>query len=104
MTTPIETNGLVIRTQLAAHMVIFTCEGRQGDDIALDIIEYIALRMDGRDDASVLELGLFVRSVLLGYVSGEMRFCDALDRFEAAAVAAPSGKSALFEVLSFTKH
>jgi hypothetical protein len=105
MATPLmETNGLVVRTQLAAHLVIFTCEGRQGDDVALDIIEYIALRTDDRDDASVLDLGIYVRSVLLSYVSGDMRFCDALDCFEAAAMAAPSGKSALFEVLSFTKH
>ncbi len=87
------------RTILASHLAIFTAEGYEGDDIALDIIEFIARRMSEPEDAYVFELAMWVRKTLILYDMGETSFCETLSALLAAAMAAPVGTPALIEAL-----
>ena len=95
----LDSERLVVRTQLAAHLVVFTCEGYAGDDIALDIIEHIALRMKTREDKTVHEVGTAVRTALIRYVVSELSFSDTLDHFTDLAMAAPVGAAELIETM-----
>lgn len=87
------------RTILASHLAIFTAEGYEGDDIALDIIEFIARRMSEPEDIYVFELGQWVRKTLILFDIGEVSFTETLNALMAAAMAAPVGTPALIEAL-----
>ena len=94
----------VTKAILAAHLAAFETEGLEGDDIGLDIIEFIALRMTTRDDNDVAELGYFVRANLLYLYLDQLSGDEVLNRFATAALAAPRGKAALIRSFDFTAH
>lgn len=87
------------RTILASHLALFAAEGYEGDDIALDIIEFIARRMPEPEDAYVFELGQWVRKTLILFDIGETCFTATLDALLAAAMAARVGTPELIEAL-----
>jgi len=85
-----------VKAQMAAYLISFRLEDRH-DDIPLDIIEFIALRMTRREDIDVFELGVFVRANLACFDVGTLTYPDILTRFTAAALAAPLGPAQLIE-------
>lgn len=88
----------ITRAQMAALLVAFRLEDHP-DDIPLDIIELIALRMRRRKDIDVFELGIFVRANLISFEQGVLSFPDIHTRFMAAALAAPLGPAEFAETL-----
>ncbi len=85
---PEKEHELVSRTMLASHLVLFAFESYEGDDIALDIIEFIAVRMPDRSAADVRAVGFYVRQALIDYCVGDCSFGDTLDDLYSAAVTA----------------
>ncbi len=81
----VESSASLARSQLASHLVTFMLTD---DDVALDIIEMIALRMPARPDAQVAALGRFVRANLMYLEQGAASYCEVLERFTAAALLA----------------
>ena len=81
----IDTGTASIRSHLAAHLVAFMLSD---DDIALDIIEMVALRMHAREDIQVAALGRFIRANLMYLEHGAASYAEVLERFTAAAVLA----------------
>ncbi len=88
----------IARAQMAALLLAFRLEDRH-EDIPLDIIEMIAMRMRRREDIDVFELGIFVRANLICFMQGTLSFPDIHTRFMAAALAAAIGPDAFAETL-----
>ncbi len=88
----------IVRAQMAALLLAFRLEMRN-DDIPLDIIELIALRMRQNADIDVFELGIFVRANLACFDLGTLSFQNIHARFMAAALAAPIGPVEFAETL-----
>ena len=86
----------IIRSQLAAHLVDFMLSE---DDVALDIIEFIALRMPERHDYQIAVLGYFVRANLFYLTRDMISFSEVLERLAHAASQAPLGHEALTQSL-----
>ncbi len=87
----IESSAIVVKSTLARLLVNFRIEAFDREEIALDIIEFIALRLAERDDAHVFTLGLFVRINLAGFLAGRIPYAQLHDRFTVAALAAREG-------------
>jgi len=88
----------IVKAQMAALLLTFRLEARN-DDIPLDIIELIALRMRRRQDLDVFELGIFVRVNLIWFAQGSLSFPDIHSRFMAATLAASIGPAEFAETL-----
>ncbi|MFT4073896.1 MAG: hypothetical protein QM647_00095 [Asticcacaulis sp.] len=88
----------IIKAQMAAFLLAFRLEDRN-EDISLDMIELVALRMRRREDADVFQLGLFVRTNLACFELGTLSFPDIHARFMAAALAASVGPAEFTETL-----
>ena len=100
----IATNTDVTKAIMAAFLVAFQNEGVEGDDVGLDIIEFIALRMKTRSDEEVAELGYFVRANLLFLYLDQLSLGEVLSRFVTAALAAPRGYAAMAAGFDFSSH
>ena len=61
------------------------------EELALDLIEFITLRLRDRDDNHVFSLGLFVRTALAGFLSKRITKATLVDRLASAALAASQG-------------
>jgi len=80
------------RAQIAPLLAAFA-EGREdGECVTLDIVEQIALRIRWRDDYQVGLLGLCVRANLVALERDILPVDEVLNRFTAAAAAAPRGQ------------
>ncbi len=86
-----------VKTQIAPLLTAFVEGGDDGECVTLDVVELIALRMRWRDDYQVGLLGLCVRANLVALERDILPYAEVLNRFTAAAVAAPQGQ------MSFTK-
>lgn len=95
----IESSAHVAKAQIAALLVAFETGADDGEAVALDIVEYIAMRMRWRDDYQVGLLGLFVRAGLVALDRHVMAFPDVLARMTAVAKAAPLGKTAFTQTV-----
>lgn len=81
-----------VRGQIASLLAAFV-EGREdGECVTLDVVEQIALRIRWRDDYQVGLLGLCVRANLVALERGILPLTEVLNRFTAAAAAAPRGQ------------
>jgi len=69
------------------------------EELALDLIEFIALRLRVRDDAHVFSLGLFVRTALAEFLSKRMVKAEFVDRLARAAMAAGQGPVAFLRAV-----
>ena len=97
----IESSAQQTKAQLTRFLVDFKLEGVKGDDIGLDIIEFIALKLRAREDHQVAELGYFVRSTLLYFHLDQLAYPDAHSRLATAALAAPLGYDAMARTFKF---
>lgn len=95
----VESSAQFVRNQLASLLVDFRLAEQEGGLIALDIVEFIAVRMDDRGDADVRELGFYVHVNLIAFVAGRLVFSDVLERMTEVALAASLGRVAFNEVL-----
>ncbi len=80
-----------VKTRIAPLLTAFVEGGEDGESVTLDVVELIALRMRWRDDYQVGLLGLCVRANLVALERGILPYGDVLNRFTAAALAAPQG-------------
>ncbi len=92
---PVDSSTVQVRSELASLIVDFMLETPDGEGIALDIVELIALRMPSREDYPVAVLGFFVRGNLLGLSRGMVTYPDVLERLTAVARDAPLGDVAV---------
>lgn len=97
----IESSAQHSKAQMTRFLVASKLEGVQGDDIGLDIIEFIALKLRPREDHQVAELGYFVRSTLLYFHLGQLDYPDVHARLVTAALAAPLGYEAMARTFQF---
>ncbi len=91
----VECSSNLVKAQLAAFLVNFETGAEGGEAVALDIVELIAMRMCSREDYQVGVLGFFVRANLVALDRRVIAFPEALNRFTAAALAAPLGHEEL---------
>ncbi|MGZ3298067.1 MAG: hypothetical protein ACXU8U_03450 [Asticcacaulis sp.] len=95
----VDSSAQVAKAQIAGFLVAFESGADDGEAVALDIVEFIALRMRGRDDYQVGLLGLFIRAGLVALDRGVMAFPDVLTRMASVARAAPLGKAAFIQAV-----
>lgn len=87
----VESGASHLKAQISGLLVAFETGTEGGEEVALDLIELIALRMPTRDDYQVGVLGFFVRANLVALHRDAITFPEAVGRFLAAALAAPLG-------------
>ena len=80
-----------VKAQIAPLLEAFADGREDGECVTLDIVERIALRMRERNDYLVGLLGLCVRANLVALERDILPLGEVLNRFTAAAVAAPCG-------------
>ena len=97
----VDSSTNVTNAIMAAFMVTFKMEGLDGDDIALDIIEFIAVRMKHREDYQVAELGYFIRANLLYFQLDQLSYQECHARLVNAAVTAPLGYAFLAKTFEY---
>ena len=98
-----DSRAIEVKTRMTEFLIAFHQEGMDGDDTALDIIEFIAMRLQSREDYHVAALGFFVRTNLLYFARGHLDYPEVHFRLFQAALAAPLGHAELnqtFEALS----
>lgn len=88
-----------VKMQIAPLLTAFIEGGDDGECVTLDIVERVALRMRWRDDYQVGLLGLCVRANLVALERDILPYAEVLNRFTAAAVAAPHGHTAFTKAL-----
>jgi hypothetical protein len=88
-----------VSCQILALLTAFIEGGEDGECVTLDIVELIALRMRWRDDYQVGLLGLCVRANLVAVERNILPYGEVLNRFTAAAVAAPQGHTPFTKAL-----
>lgn len=93
----VETSTHVVRSVLSVLLTVYKMDNREDSDVALDVIEFIALRMREHQDHQVAEMGTFVRACLIGYFHDRLSYEDAHERLVAAALYAPLGHVCLRE-------
>jgi hypothetical protein len=98
----VETSTDVFRRQISKCLLAYLFEDGVDEDIALQIVEIIALRMPRREDADVASVGVFVRTNLVWLDQGMMSYCELLERFTKAAAHAGLGYTALQPTLKLT--
>ena len=98
----VETSATVLRNQIKTALLSFLLEEALDEEIALQIIEIIALRMRSREDYQVSVIGAFVRVNLFWLQRGLLSYCEALERFTHAATHAALGHATLVKVLHVT--
>jgi hypothetical protein len=62
------------------------------EELALDLIEFIALRLNDGDDAHIFNLGLFVRTALAAFMAKRVGKPASVERLTTAAIAASQGQ------------
>jgi hypothetical protein len=95
----LETSQDVIRAKIRPLLAECLHSGRTREDIALQIIEIIAIRMTAREDYQVATVGAFVRINLTSLAKRRISFCQVLERFTTAAAHARLAHVALVETL-----
>ena len=99
-----QSSAKITQALMTAFLVTFKIEGIDGDDVGLDIIEFIAVKMKTREDEQVAELGYFVRANLLFFHLGQLEYPEVHARFVRAALAAPLGYVELARTFEFGSH
>ena len=95
----VESSAQFVRNQLGSLVVDFRLAEHEGGLIALDIVEFIAVRMNDRRDEDVRELAFYVHVNLIALLANRMAFSALLERFTDIALAATLGRVAFTEVL-----
>ena len=95
----IESSSILVKSRLAALLVNFRVEPLDREAIALDIVEFIALRLGKADDDQVFNLALFVATNLASFVAGTLSYIDVHSRLTRAALAARLGPTAFLRSL-----
>jgi hypothetical protein len=98
----VETSTDVFRLQISKCLLAYLFEDGVDEDIALQIVEIIALRMARREDAEVASIGVFVRTNLVWLDRGMMSYCELLERFTKAVAHAALGYAGLQTTLRLT--
>jgi hypothetical protein len=80
--------------QIGMLIIAYTMSVPSGDEYALDIMEYFALRMKDHNTAQVAEMGLFVRANLSAVKTGLITLSETRRRLVHAATQAPLGHDA----------
>ncbi len=93
----IETSANHVKAHLASLLLAFELGTEGGEVVALDIVEFIAMRMKSREDYQIGVLGFFVRANLIALDQNVITFPETLGRMTAAALAAPLGHVELTE-------
>ena len=97
----IESSSILVKSQLAKLLVNFRVEPLDREAIALDIVEFIALRLGKADDDEVFNLALFVSTNLASFVAGTVAYVDIHARLTRAAIAARLGLTEFWRSLDF---
>ena len=87
----IESSAITVKSTLARMLVNFRIDALDREEIALDIIEFIALRLNDADDAHIFNLGLFVRTNLAAFLVNRLNYAVLHQRLTATALAAREG-------------
>ena len=97
----IESSSILVKSRLAKLLVTFRVEPLDREAIVLDIVEFIALRLNKADDDQVFNLALFVSTNLSAFVAGTIDYIEVHTRLTRTAIAARLGPTAFLQSLNF---
>jgi len=97
----IESSSILVKSRLARLLVTFRVEPLDREAIVLDIVEFIALRLNKADDDQVFNLAVFVSTNLAAFVAGTIAYVDVHTRLTRAAIAARLGPTEFLRSLNF---
>ena len=70
----IESSAIIVKSTIAGMLVSFRIDAMVLEEIALNIIEFIALRLNDANDAHIFNLGLFVRTSLAAFLVNRLNY------------------------------
>ncbi len=97
----IESSSILVKSRIAALLVNFRVEPHDREAIVLDIVEFIAVRLNKPDDDQVFNLALFVSTNLAAFVAGTLAYIEVHARLTRAAIAARLGPTEFLRALNF---
>jgi hypothetical protein len=97
-------DGQLMADQIGMLLIAYTMSVPSGEEYALDIVEYIALRMKDHETNHVHEMGVFVYANLNAAKAGSISLSDARNRLLLAATLAPLGHSVLSTALEYDPY
>jgi len=89
--SPASRPGNNVASRVADLLIEYRSDPHSESDFILDIIEYIALRLEAKDAGSLARLGLFVRSIMKAADNGMLTDGEAHTWLCQAAIYAPFG-------------
>ena len=94
-----ESSPLAVKSAIARFLATFAADRRDRDEIMLDIIEFIAVRMPSPSDNLVYVLGLYVRGNLAAFLMGAVSYGEIHARLSEAALAAGLHPSKFLQIV-----
>ncbi len=87
----VETSAAQTRTNIAKCLLEFILGSLDGEEVALDLCELIALRMPAATNDEIATVGFYVRANLVAVGRGKAPYCEVLHNLAEATIMAPLG-------------